>query len=237
MLNKALILVVEDNVLLLQQIVLTLEENGYVVMTATQSQEALEKIEERMPDVVLLDMYMPPGLDGGRTAEIIHKLYPQVAIIMMTERWPGEEARMLNLGFDFINKGKSLSLPVLLARIAKNLPKLTSAKKLVCGELEVDLVYCRAKLRGQVLDLTQRKVLVLIYLMQHPHQNIHYKKIFDNVWGDSPDLVEVSEKRKANKVSNAMTYIRKSLQDYSDLIVQTHGEGTYRWVKDVTPIE
>ena len=238
MLRKPLILVVDDVVSLLEQIALTLEDAGYEVVTATHSQEALEKMEESIPDLVLLDMYMPPGIDGGRTAEIIRRIYPQVVIIMMTERWPGDEARMLKLGVDdFINKGRSLNMEILLARIAIRLPKQKTAKRLVCGELEVDQEYERAKLRGQVLELPQRKVRVLIYLMQHPHQNIHYRRIFDQVLTDSPDLIEVEEKRKANQVSNAITYIRKSLQDYADLIVQTRGEGTYRWVRDVTPIE
>ena len=101
---------------------------------------------------------------------------------------------------------------------------------MVSGELEVDLDFRQAKLRGQALNLSQHYVKVLIYLMQHPHEDIHLSKILDQVW---PQSEEPSE----NQVRMAIYYIREALQDYDEFLKTVRGEGRYRWVKDVTSEE
>jgi DNA-binding response OmpR family regulator len=235
--NKPLIFVVDDEQPLLQQIALTLEEAGYEVKTAREGLEALDKIEElvereeRKPDVVLLDVLMPPGLDGQRTATLLRKKYPpgELAIIMMTEPEMGREADMLEYVDDFISK-TTWSIKVLLTRIERCIPKQKMARKLVCDELEIDLEFRQARLRGQVLKISQLNTKLLIYLMQHPHNDIHYNKILENVW---PGMLEASE----NQVRIATHRIRDALQDYGKCLVAVLDEGNYRWVKDVTSVE
>lgn len=235
--NQPLILVVDDEQTLLQQIALTLEEAGYEVMTAREGLEALDKIKElhelgeRKPDVILLDIHMPGGLDGERTARILRHTYPpaEIVIIMFTDKRLDLEAPMLEFVDDFINKA-TMSMAVLLARIKKRLPKQKMAKKLVCDELEVNLDFRQAKLRRQPIKLSQLNAKVLIYLMLQPHKDVHYNKIIENVW---PDMVEASE----NQVRIAIHRIREALQDYEKFIVTNRGGGTYRWAKDVISVE
>jgi two-component system, OmpR family, phosphate regulon response regulator PhoB len=235
---KPLIVVVDDNQTLLQQLASALEEAGYEVMTAREGQEALDKIEEleylegRKPDLVLLDMLMPGGLGGKRTATLLRNRYPpgELAIIVMTEPAIGDEYDMLELGVDdFINKA-TWSMKVLLARIKKRLPKQKTAKKLLCDDLEVHLDFRQAKLRGQALKLSPLEAKLLIYLMQHPHKDIHYNKILEQVW---PDMHGASK----NQVQIAISRLRKALQDHDTLIDTGRGYGTYRWIKDVTSVD
>ena len=77
------ILVVDDETSILQSLEGILTDEGFEFVGAESGLEALEKIEEMMPDVVLLDIWMP-GLDGIETLEKIKVLYPMLQVIMMS---------------------------------------------------------------------------------------------------------------------------------------------------------
>jgi len=62
--NNATILVVDDEPQLRRVMLATLTDLGYVVMTATSGEEALEKFRHEPPDLVLLDLNMP-GMAGA----------------------------------------------------------------------------------------------------------------------------------------------------------------------------
>jgi DNA-binding NarL/FixJ family response regulator len=61
----------------------TLTKDMYVVGIAYDGQEAVNMIDEKIPDLVLMDVRMP-GLDGVKATQIIHQKYPEIKIIMLT---------------------------------------------------------------------------------------------------------------------------------------------------------
>ena len=69
-----------DTILILQD---RLEMDGYEVVTATDGREALELIDQDLPDLVLLDIQMP-RLDGIETLAHIHPKYPGLLVLMLT---------------------------------------------------------------------------------------------------------------------------------------------------------
>ena len=69
-----------DTILILQD---RLEMDGYEVATATDGHEALELIDQDLPDLVLLDIQMP-HLDGIKTLTHIHEKYPGLLVLMLT---------------------------------------------------------------------------------------------------------------------------------------------------------
>ena len=69
-----------DTILILQD---RLEMEGYQVVTATDGGEALELIDQDLPDLVLLDIQMP-HLDGIETLTHIHEKYPGLLVLMLT---------------------------------------------------------------------------------------------------------------------------------------------------------
>ena len=69
-----------DTILILQD---RLEMEGYEVVTATDGAEALELIDQDLPDLVLLDIQMP-HLDGIETLTHIHEKYPGLLVLMLT---------------------------------------------------------------------------------------------------------------------------------------------------------
>ncbi|MEG6616677.1 response regulator [Peptococcaceae bacterium 1198_IL3148] len=76
-------LVVDDNAGIRQLVEMIFTDKGYEVETATNGSEAIAKVMERCPDVILLD-YRMPGLDGFQTWEAIQKIHPNIPAIMMT---------------------------------------------------------------------------------------------------------------------------------------------------------
>src|SRR5579884_3694545 len=93
------ILVVDDEPDLLHAVRLYLEMEGYQVITATNGEEALEKLRTRLPDLVVLDVMMPE-MNGFETLEEIRRV-SNVPVIMLTVK--GEESdkvRGLSLGAD-----------------------------------------------------------------------------------------------------------------------------------------
>ena len=82
-----------------------LTSKGYEVDTALNGAEALAKVKEKKPDIVLLDIMMP-GIGGIDTLKEIKKIDPRIAVIMVTAVIDEELAnRAVKLGaFDYITK-------------------------------------------------------------------------------------------------------------------------------------
>jgi DNA-binding response OmpR family regulator len=85
--TQAPILVVDDDPNSLDIVRTYLEAHGYAVATALDGKEALLRLEEVRPAVVLLDVMMP-GMDGWEVARVIknHPEFASVRVVMLTAR-------------------------------------------------------------------------------------------------------------------------------------------------------
>lgn len=104
-----LILIVDDEEDIRTSLGGILEDEGYQVLAAADGAEAIEIAREEIPDLVLLDIWMP-GLDGIQTLEQIKQLSSEMTVVMMSGHGTIETAvRATRLGaFDFIEKPFSL---------------------------------------------------------------------------------------------------------------------------------
>ena len=79
------ILVVDDEPSMLRYLRTLLEVESYQVETASCGAEAVQRIEQGLrPDLVLLDVLMPPGIDGLETLEKLREIVPQLKVIMLS---------------------------------------------------------------------------------------------------------------------------------------------------------
>ncbi len=103
------ILVVDDEQSILDSLEGILGDEGYEVVKALSGPEALDKIKETIPDLVLLDIWMP-GMDGIDTLVKIKEKYPALQVVMMSGHGTIETAvKATKLGaYDFIEKPLSL---------------------------------------------------------------------------------------------------------------------------------
>ncbi len=124
------ILIVDDEESICQSLTGILADEGYEVVSAGSGEEALRMIEEELPNVVLLDIWLP-GMDGIETLKVIKAEHPQIEVIMMSGHGTIETAvRATKIGaFDFIEKPLSLEKVILMVNHALNMVHLEEENK------------------------------------------------------------------------------------------------------------
>jgi len=152
------ILVVDDEESICQSLRGILSDEGYEVRTAGSGEDALKAIEEDVPDLVLLDIWLP-GMDGLEALKIIKTETPQVPVIMMSGHGTIETAvKATKLGaFDFIEKPISLEKVVLLVNHALALVRLEEENRFL--KQKVTSAY---ELIGQSKTILELKEMIRI---------------------------------------------------------------------------
>ncbi len=119
------ILIVDDEESIIQSLQGILSDEGFDVISATSGSSAIEKIDEMMPDLALLDIWMP-GIDGIETLVKIKEAHPQLPVVMMSGHGTIETAvKATKLGaYDFIEKPLSLEKVLLCINNAVDHSKL-----------------------------------------------------------------------------------------------------------------
>ncbi len=189
-LGKPLVLVVEDEAPLATMLRYNLEKQGYRVEEATDGQEALDRITEVKPDLVLLD-WMLPSLSGIEVCRQIRRR-PQtrdLPVIMVTARSEDQDAvRGLNTGADdYITK--PFSMDFLLARMRALLRRSNTVPvkgQISFHDIEMDLATHRVTRNGRRLHLGPTEFRLLEFLIQHPRRVFSREELLDAVWG--PDI-------------------------------------------------
>jgi len=162
------ILVVDDEKDIRISLTGILEDEGYQVVTAASGLEALDSAREELPDLVLLDIWMP-GMDGLETLEKLKSLFPFITVIMISGHGTIETAvRATKLGaFDFIEKPLSLDkvlISVVNALRMKDLSVENDELKRVVGN-EHELIGASdaiVALREQIMRVAPTNASVLI---------------------------------------------------------------------------
>ncbi len=115
------VLVVDDEASILDSLTGILEDEGFDVLRASNGEEALAQVNDTLPDLVLLDIWMPPGMDGLEVLKKIKLDYSFLPVLIMSGHGNIETAvKATKLGaHDFIEK--PLSLEKLLVSITNAL--------------------------------------------------------------------------------------------------------------------
>ncbi len=181
------VLVVEDDEEIAQVIQRFLRIDGYEVRIAGDGPTALEAAPAFSPDLVLLDLGLPGGLDGIDVARELRD-GDDVPIIVLTAR-DAVEARVegLDVGADDYVV-KPFDRQELLARIRATLrrrPPRGSAS-LVVGDLSLNPDTHEVGRGERSIDLTQREFELLEYLMRNERIVVSRQRLLDEVWGYDP---------------------------------------------------
>jgi two-component system nitrogen regulation response regulator NtrX len=119
------ILIVDDETTISQSLSGILSDEGYETLTASNGYEALQLIETEVPDLVLLDIWMP-GMDGIETLQEIKRSNPFLQVIIISGHGTIETAvKATKLGaYDFIEKPLSIEKVVVTINNALNFQRL-----------------------------------------------------------------------------------------------------------------
>ena len=184
----ATILIVEDEADLRELVRYNLEAEGFRVSMAESGDEAVERIRDGVPDLILLD-WMLPGLSGIELCRRwrSREETARTPIIMITARGEEEErVRGLATGADDYVV-KPFSMPELVARIQallrRSSPQLVT-NVLRAGERELDRQSHRVRRSGRDLHLGPTEYRLLEYLMRHPGRVYSREQLLDGVWGN-----------------------------------------------------
>ncbi len=130
------ILVVDDEESIRQSLSGILMDEGFEVLTAGSGEEAIRLAEEEMPNLILLDIWLP-GMDGIEALKYIKTEFPVIPVIMMSGHGTIETAvKATKLGaFDFIEKPLSLEKVILIINHALDMLRLEEENKLLKQKL------------------------------------------------------------------------------------------------------
>jgi len=207
--GKPTILVVEDEAPLLTLLRYNLEKQGFRVEEAADGQEALLRVSETKPDLVLLD-WMLPALSGLEVCRQLRRRpnTRELPIIMVTARTEDQDAvRALDTGADdYI--AKPFAMEGLLARIRALLRRsgtVVAKGTLAYRDLTMDQDAHRVTRNARALHLGPTEYRLLEFFLQHPGRVFTREQLLDAVWGRDihvePRTVDVHIRRLRKAVN------------------------------------
>ena len=183
------ILLVDDEPDILEILDYNLTSEGYQVGKAKNGLEAIEKVEEWKPHLVLLDVMMPE-MDGIETCERLRKKsnLPNLAIVFLTARSEDySQVAGLEAGADdYITK--PIKPKVLVSKIKAILRRFESADPkndvVEAGDLVVNREEYKIIYKGETLVLPRKEFELLSLLASKPQKVFEREEILNRVWGN-----------------------------------------------------
>ncbi|WP_405656647.1 response regulator transcription factor [Streptomyces sp. RK9] len=179
------VLVVEDDPGVRSTLEQLLRFEGYHVLVAADGFGALSVLEERRPDLAMVDVVMP-GLDGLELCRMLRRRGERLPILVLTARHQiGDRVAGLDAGADDY-LAKPFATEELLARIRALLRRTdppADAGLLRAADLTLDPAARRAERGGASLDLTKTEFDVLELLLRHQGAVLTRTQIYERIWG------------------------------------------------------
>ena len=211
------ILIVEDEQDIRELLEFTFLRDGYDVIAAETAEIALQKIDIKLPDMIVVD-WMLPGMDGIDLAKRLRRdeLTADLPIVMLTAR--GEEADKLKSfagGIDdYITK--PFSPRELLARVKALLRRSGGPKNnlIEASGICLDLNSYRITINGNEIQISPTEYKLLEVLMRNPDRAFERSQLLDRVWGRQVYVeertvdVHIRRLRKAISVAGHENYVQ-----------------------------
>ena len=208
------IAVIDDDVYIGDMIERVLKKEGYLVLRAYSGTEALLLLDQKRPDLILLDL-MLPGLSG----EVILPKISDIPVIVISAKVDVQDKvkLLLNGASDYLTK--PFEIQELLARITvqfRNKKKEIKTTSLVIGDLKLDMALHELYVGQILVRLTKTEYAILKLLMQNPKQVITKSAMLEQISEDTPDCTESSLKMH---ISNLRKKLRKiNNKDYIEAV-------------------
>ncbi len=186
--NRRKILVVDDEVNITRYLRTVLKEAGYEVLTAGDGNGAIEILQAKMPDLVILDIMMP-GMDGFEACERIRQ-WSTVPIIMVSAKAKEEDkTRCLDMGADdYVTK--PFGAAELVARVKAVLRRVQGASGPLtptlfeAKNLRIDYAQRLIEVDGREIKLTATEYELLRELTINAGKVLTHPQLLHRVWGD-----------------------------------------------------
>ena len=226
------IVVVDDDPTVADVVGRYLVRDGHTVECIPDGQQALRRIAEQRPDLVVLDL-MLPGIGGLEVCRRLRERWP-IPVVMLTAL--GDETDRL-AGFevgadDYVTKPFS---PRELAMRVKSVLRRARGAALTAGpgetgqpaldppviadrDVTVDLAAHQVRVGGKLVQLTSREFDLLVFLLRNPRQAFTREQLLSEVWGWSfgdTSTVTVHVRRLREKLEEDPTVPRRIVTVWS----------------------
>ena len=203
-------LIVDDDAGVRKALAAGLAEAGFDVRQAADGSEAFERIAQRLPDVIVLDVAMP----GASGIDVVARLRAEgrrLPICMLSARDEVDDrVRGLAAGADDYVV-KPFSVTELAARLHAlvRLHRDSAERSIVVGDLSIEPQRHVASRAGRDLELTAREFDLLIAFARHPGQVLGRDQLLALVWGYTWEV-------DSNVVDVFVGYLRRKLEAGSE---------------------
>ena len=185
--NKAEILIIDDEPQIRKLLEITLESNNFKVSEAVNAKEGLVFAASHPPDLILLDLGLPDE-SGHSVLKKLREWYDNPILILSVQSSEENIVKALDNGAnDYLVK--PFRTGELLARIRSALRKPSSLNEnnsvITCGDLTVDLGGRIVKKENESLKLTATEYSLLALLVKNEGKVLTHRYLLKEVWGPS----------------------------------------------------
>jgi two-component system KDP operon response regulator KdpE len=215
------VLVVDDEPAIRRALRASLSELGFIIDEASRGEDAIQLVQAKLYDAVLLDINMP-GMGGIKTLLKLRPMFPRLPILMLTVQ-DSEESKIdaLERGADdYITK--PFSMRECMARIRSAVrraqtPERPADAPIAIGEIQVTPARRIVTKAGQQIHLTRKEYEILYFLMLNAGRAVTYGKLLTAVWGaeyrDEVDYVRTFVRQLRKKIEDNPSDPRYLLTD------------------------
>jgi len=179
------ILIVEDELAISMVLGAYLEKEGYIISYAYNGEEALQKVDEIHPALILLDVMMP-FMDGWEVLKYIRE--KSACPVIMLTALSDTEQKLKGFGEgadDYITK--PFVAEEVIARVQAVLRRSPQYQKeeeiKYYGNLKINYLSHQVFLNGIEIPFTPRDLSVFLFLASNPNQTFTREQLLDQVWG------------------------------------------------------
>lgn len=203
------ILVIEDEPDMLDTIVHSLQQEHYLVETATDYDSALEKTGVYEYDCILLDITLPGGSGLDILRELKKENKSEGVIIISARNALDDKITGLNLGADDY-LAKPFHLAELHARVKSVLRrrKFQGSNSFIVANLAIHPDERRVEVDGAPLALNRKEFDILLYLLTNRNRLVTRTALAEHVWGD-----RIDETNSFEFIYSQIKNLRKKLKD------------------------
>lgn len=218
--GKPLVYVVDDEEHITELVSMGLTINGFAPVRFHSSREALKAMEERRPDLVLLDVMMP-GLDGFEVARRLQQTQgagTNIPVIFLTAKdSTADKVQGLRLGVDdYVTK--PFSIEELVERVKAVLRRALGGgpgeHRLEYADVVLDEETREVWRRGELIELTPTEYKLLHYLLANARRVLTREQILAHVW-------EYTFTSNASVLETYISYLRAKIDAYEPPLIQT----------------
>lgn len=195
------ILVAEDNLNSAKLMKIILNQAGFKVITATNGAEALDIMDSRHIDLIVLDIMMPK-MDGYELTKSLRQAGNNIPILMVTgktqneDKWDGFIAG----ADDFLTKPVNETELVLRIKALLRRSQIVNEKKLIIGDVTLDYDSLSVSRNGKLMVLPQKEFYLLYTLLSSPEKVFTRIQLMDSIWGMNSESVDTTVNVHINRL-------------------------------------